>query len=69
MAAASSGMLVGIDEHPAVPHHFGKRPAIRRDQRDARRHRFERRQAEALVERREAPARALTRTTRRVARR
>ena len=42
----------GIDQHAGVPDHFRKRSAVRCDDRNARRHRFESRQAETLVERR-----------------
>ncbi len=45
--------IVRGHEEPGVAQHFGQGAAIRRDDRNADRHRFEDRQAEALEERRE----------------
>ncbi len=48
------GPRVGrIDQHGGVADHFGQRRRVRGDDRRAARHRLERRQAEALVQRRE----------------
>ena len=51
IAAASAADVVGIDERAGVADDFRQRAALRRDDRHAGRHRLERRQPEALVER------------------
>ncbi len=45
--------IIRIDEEPRVSDNFRQRPAVRDDDRHARRHRLERRYAESFVERRQ----------------